>query len=100
MNKIINGKSYDTKTATLLASYQYLNEICDNYFREGLYQSSQDEYFLYCKGGSTSPYSEIFDGAFTDGCRITALTPSQAKTWAKEKSKNDYDKIFGEMDKG
>lgn len=56
MKKIICKKEYDTETATLIKKY-----TCGAYgdpagYEETLFQTPAGLYFLYVRGGETSPY--------------------------------------------
>lgn len=58
MKKIICKREYDTQTATLIKAY-YVGKIGDPAgYEETLYQTPEGLYFLYVRGGETSPYPE------------------------------------------
>ena len=56
MKKIICKKEYDTETATLVKKYtnSYFGDPAG--YEENLYQTPGGLYFLYVRGGETSPY--------------------------------------------
>lgn len=56
MNKIICKKEYDTETATLIKKYTngYYGDPAG--YEEILFQTPAGLYFLYVRGGETSPY--------------------------------------------
>lgn len=56
MKKIINKREYDTETATLVAKSTYGNYGDPTGYEEVLYQTPEGLYFLYVRGGETSPY--------------------------------------------
>ncbi len=56
MKKIICKKEYDTDTAELIKKYTYGTFGNPAGFEEILYQTPSGLYFLYVKGGATSPY--------------------------------------------
>lgn len=102
MKKIINQRKYDTDTAKALATYETDLAIKNNaYYAATLYRKRNGEYFLYGKGNAGSPYSEMVDGAFIPGEKITPLTVTQAKSWAQDRTDADtYEAIFGPVDEG
>lgn len=56
MKKIINKKTYDTETAKLVCTYEY---VCGKDFRrvkETLYRKKTGEFFLHGIGGPSSKY--------------------------------------------
>lgn len=86
MKKIINGKKYDTKTATLLASCQYSHPFDFNHYIEELYQKKTGEFFLHGQGGSHSKYCELYGGtnSWNGGSKIIPFTRDEAKKWAEK----------------
>ena len=56
MKKIICKKEYDTDTARLIKKYTYGNYGDPSGYEETLYESQGGLYFLYVKGGESSPY--------------------------------------------
>lgn len=85
---IINGKRYNTQTATKLASYG--NNLGDNDFRylsEALYKTPKGEYFLSGAGGANTKYSISEGNTRWNGSRIDVLTPDQARAWLEEHQK-------------
>lgn len=99
MNKIINYKKYDTKTARALIEKS-------NGFRRGdgpdihetLYQKKTNEFFLYVEGGGLTEYAQIID--YYDivmGEKIIPLTEEKAKKWVMDNfSADTYEKLFDE----
>jgi len=57
MKKIINGKKYDTETATKLGEdcRGYRGDI--DFWSEELYRKKTGEFFLYGEGGARSQYN-------------------------------------------
>lgn len=84
MKRIINGKLYNTRTATELGSYW--NHLPSNDFRhleETLYRSPKGALFLAGSGGPMTEYAEG-DGNTTWGSsRIIPLTIEEAFEWAE-----------------
>jgi len=56
MKKIICKREYDTETATLIRKYTYSFLGDPAGFEENLFQTPGGLYFLYVRGGETSPY--------------------------------------------
>ena len=97
MNKIINGKRYNTETAKALASYSYSNRMDFHFFEETLYQKSTGEFFLYGIGGAASKYARsIEQNTWAGGEKIMPLSVDNARAWAEKYLTGDeYEEIFG-----
>lgn len=98
MKKIIEGKVYNTETATRVGEWS--NEYYCNDFRfvsEELYKKKNGEFFLYGEGGAMSIYAEPEgNNSWTGGSAINPLTPKEAYDWTMEKlSASEFEKIFG-----
>lgn len=101
MKQIINGKKYDTDTATLIGDYWNGCGSSDfNYISEELYQKKTGEYFLYACGGALTSYSvQVSTSTASGGSHIIPLTEAEAKNWAAEHiSVDDYEALFGEVE--
>ena len=100
MKRIINGKLYDTDTATIIGqdSFGYTNDF--NHWKETLYVKKTGEYFLLGEGGANSLYREaITFRTWTSSRKIIPISLSQAKEWTEaHMSANDYINAFGEVD--
>lgn len=98
MKKIIDGKLYNTDTATRLADWDngYGGGDLD-YCEETLYRTKKGAYFLYGCGGARSSYSRYYgDGNSSSGEDISVFTEEEAKEWALEHASADtYEEIFG-----
>jgi hypothetical protein len=100
MKKIINGKVYDTSTATQRASYNNGLYGDFGYLSETLYLKKTGEFFLHGEGGPMTRYARS-DGqnSWTGGERIEPLTYAAAKEWAEEHlTASEYESIFGEVE--
>lgn len=105
MKKIINGKKYDTETATRIGEWRS-NYICGDfsYCSEELYQKKTGECFLYVVAPprsrsvrliSTDPYTCSYIG----GKGIKPLTVDEAKEWVENHLDADtYESVFGECE--
>jgi len=78
MRKIINKKTYDTKTAKLLG-VKYAGEFGDpDGYEEQLFITKNKDYFMYGVGGPDSKYKKP---------AIALLTDKEAEDWTKENIK-------------
>lgn len=101
MKKIINGKRYDTETATRLGEYwNGLSRRDFGFMEETLYRKKTGEYFLYGEGGPASRYSRaVGQNSWSGGERIMPMTIQEAKEWAEKHLDGDeYESIFGEVE--
>ena len=100
MKKIINGKLYNTQSATMLVSYG--NRCLPNdfhYVEENLYRKASGEFFLYVCGGAMSIYAEHFETGSRGSERIIPMTVDEAREWAEAYADADkYMEIFGEVE--
>lgn len=88
MKQIINGKTYNTETATRLCdvSASGCNSSDFEWWSETLYQAAKGAYFLHGKGGGLSRYAVTYsDGARTSGARLEAFTRDEAIEWAERR---------------
>ncbi len=97
MKKIINGKLYDTATATLIGSDQYSNPGDFDYWCEILYRKKNGEYFLCGEGGARSQYSRQTGlNEWSGGETIIPMDVIEAKEWAESHLDADaYINAFG-----
>ena len=98
MRKIIDRKTYDTKTATCVGWWcNDFDQTDFNYLEETLYRKRTGEYFLFGLGGGLTEYAEFYNGANMRGTKIIPLTYEDARTWAEEKLDGDeYIDEFGD----
>lgn len=98
MNKVINGKRYNTETAKEMGKTgeYYHNDI--NSWEETLYRTKSGQYFIYGEGGANTRYAEPAQlGNWVSGEQIIPISEDKAKEWVNEYlSGEDYDRIFGE----
>lgn len=97
MQKIINGKKYDTETAEKLGTHcYYFGEYRDETFTiESLYLKDNGEFFLYGTSGSMGKYPK--DSLFerVSGEIIKPFTQEEAKQWTECLCGKTYQDIFG-----
>lgn len=100
MKKIINGKVYNTETATMLAYWDngYLvNDV--NRVEKVLYRTKRLRYFLYIMGGPATCYAKRKGTNWCAGYEIVALDAKQARAWGEKYMDVDsYIKEFGEVE--
>ena len=98
MKKIIDGRMYNTETATELGNFwNGLSARNFRYLSETLYRKKNGEFFLYGEGGAMTKYSQLFGNMSCGGEEIIPLTDEQAKHWAEKKlDADEYIEIFGE----
>ena len=100
MKKIINGKKYNTETATEIAAWSNNVSTSDfGYCYEALYLKRTGEYFLFGEGGPMSKYAESCGDCIGWGESIIPLSVSAAKRWAERRLDGDeYERIFGDVE--
>lgn len=86
MKKTINGKTYNTETAELLAEYwNGLSSTDFGYCSEDLYRTKKGSYFLHGCGGPMSKYAESMgNSSWSGGSNIVPLSETEALTWCEE----------------
>ena len=94
MKQIIDGKIYNTETATFLG-----RDYDGDGFRaydESLYRTPRGRYFLAGEGGPMTKYA-VSTGlnSWSGSKKIIALSEEEARQWAEEHmSTDDYLKFF------
>ena len=102
MKKIIDGKVYNTETATLLGEWDngYMGNDF-NFAAEDLYITKKGQYFLHCQGGANSSYSEACGNSRAYGHQFILLDEDEAKEWAENKlTADEVITLFGEVEEG
>ena len=97
MNKVINGKRYDTEKAELVGNWTNGHRYGEfQYECEELYRKKTGEFFLYGSGGPMSSYAvPSGNNNWTGSSEITPLTIDEAKKWVeKNLDADDYEKYF------
>lgn len=100
MRKIINGKKYDTETASLICDYANVQNRTHFYsYSETLYQKKTGEFFIYVEGGPACPYSESGRGFACGSAKITPISENEAQKFVEEHGSVEmYEKIWGEVE--
>jgi hypothetical protein len=87
MIRIINGKRYNTETATQIADWDNGLPTSDfGWCEETLYRTEKGNFFLVGEGGGMSKYAESVEGgkARSSGKDLIPLTPEQARAWLEQ----------------
>lgn len=87
MVKIINGKRYNTKTATEVAERSHGNASDFQHFQESLYLSPNGQWFVAGEGGAMSHYSvSAGQNCSGGGSDLRLLTPNEAQEWLENEN--------------
>jgi hypothetical protein len=81
MNKVIDGYTYDTETATRLAVYGERLRLAKDY-SEVLYQTTNGRFFLHCRRNGLSKYGWRFKSQRVSYEKLWALSRAEAFEWA------------------
>lgn len=97
MKAIINGKTYNTATATQIGSYDNGLSYSDfDYFREALYRKRNGEFFLVGEGHARTKYARNYGDCWGYGSRAIPISTGTAKLWLETYGDHDeYAAIFG-----
>lgn len=101
LKKIIGGKSYNTETATVVATWETTSSPDYELIWEFLYQTRNGAFFLVGEGMANTPYGAVLPDC-NDRIRghvLLPLTESQVKCWLEMRELHDeYQEIFGEQE--
>lgn len=91
MKKIIDGKVYNTKTATCVADE---NKSLQNFYStsEALYVTKSGAWFLYGESSAGGNYSHWSGNSCGYGEDIRVLTVEEVLAWAEQADIGDDDK--------
>jgi hypothetical protein len=97
MNKIINGRRYDTERAKKVAEWYNGQYGSFHYVGEQLFRKQTGEFFLYGEGGPMTKYAKaIGQNEWSGGERIMPLSLEDAQKWAEDHlDADEYEEIFG-----
>ena len=101
MNKIINGKRYDTEKAKEVGTWEASTDPgALNYCCETLYRKRTGEFFLHGEGGPRTMYADFrADGSIAWGEQLRPMAYEVAAQWAEEHLTADqYEAVFGPVD--
>ena len=94
MKKVINGKRYDTYTATELARTSYISECDQTFHEEQLYLKRTGEYFLCTQVSKLINFENLSDDMINPEKKIFPFTLDEAKDWVKNHVNYKYDELF------
>jgi hypothetical protein len=88
MQRVIDGKLYDTDEAERIATWKNGDDPGDfRYCSERLYKTDNGRYFIYGKGGAMSSYAKSAgNNATTGSSAIRPISESDALEWCERKS--------------
>lgn len=97
MNKVINGKRYDTDKAERIgetANGTYPGDL--DYYCETLYRKRTKEHFLHIEGGARSQVARRDISGWVGGSVIEPVSFDDAKKWAEcNLDADEYEVAFG-----
>ena len=100
MEKVINGKRYDTETAEQIAAASYSHYGDSQYWCEWLYRTKKGDWFLVGEGSAMSRYSRaVGQNEVGGGSAIIPLTRGKALTWldAHAPASEAYEEYFANV---
>lgn len=99
MKQIINGKMYNTETATEIAT-RFNGCTGWEYLEETLYRKKNGEFFLCGSGGPMTEYVvQCGDNSYTGSTIIKPFSISEAQKWTEEYASADtYIEFFGDVE--
>ena len=100
MRKVIEGKRYDTETATKVADDSYSNYGDLQYWSEEIYRTKRGNWFLYGEGGAMSKYAQaIGQNEVGGGSAIIPLTGGEALAWLEAHTEDSeaYEEYFTDI---
>lgn len=102
VRKIIDGRAYDTDTATEVGSRDNGLEWADLAHEcETLYRKRTGEYFVHGEGGPRTRYARRGEVGWSGGEAITPVSYDEARGWAEGcLDAGAYEREFGEASEG
>jgi hypothetical protein len=86
MQKLIDGKLYDTESAEQVATWNNGQHGDFKFCAEELYRTENGRWFLYGEGGPMSPYTSPVPGGGVSGSSdLRALSEDDAFQWLHDK---------------
>ena len=84
VKKIINGKIYNTDTATFIGNHQHSNRGDFHFEDTDLYRTPKGAFFVQGTGGAYSRWSKpCGSNGMSGGHGIQAMTPTEALEWCE-----------------
>jgi hypothetical protein len=99
MKRIIAGRTYDTETARLITEYSHGYPGDTSYYRERLYSTPRNAFYLTCHGGVRSHYAYGYrDGQLRAGDDIIPLTDEEVLRWLEDHERTqEIEDLFGKQ---
>jgi hypothetical protein len=98
--KVIEGRAYDTETATFLAEASgggYSNDF--SHWEELLYRTPRGRLFVAGSGGPMSRYARSIDqNSWSGGSDLRPLSDAEARQWVETNSNEEFEDVFGEAE--
>lgn len=84
MKAIIDGKRYDTETATCIGKDSYSSRGDFQWWEESLFETKSGVFFLAGEGGARSSWAERRgQNEWGGGSGIRPMTKAEARAWAE-----------------
>lgn len=102
MRRIIEGKVYDTETATEVAEVSGLHEGPSDFSYDNthLYRSPRGRWFVSGHGGPTSRWARRVGTSYTGGDGIEVLDDWEAQCLIERNAPERFVEFFGEPEEG
>ena len=85
MKQVIDGKTYNTETATEIHNHNNgLGKGDFRYLDESLYKTPKGRFFLAGEGGAMTRYAKSYGNTSTGGSGIQAVDHDLALMWCEE----------------
>ena len=84
MKRIIQGKIYNTDTATRIGNRQHSNRGDFHYEDTDLYRTPKGAFFISGEGGALSRWSEPCGNGMSGGHGIQAMSATEALAWCED----------------
>ena len=92
MRRIINGKRYDTETATMVAdvgSSGYISRTDFRYDNSKLYRTAKGRWFIAGSGGPMSRWAQSVGNGRTSGSGILPIGESDAREMLENRGETE-----------
>lgn len=87
MKKIINGKRYDTATASLVYETSNVGQVSRTDFKayvERLYRTPRGKWFVHGEGGALTRWATKLQNGRTGGEGILPVDSDEAREWLEQ----------------
>ena len=99
MKKVIDGKVYNTETATKIGCYWNGYSTRDFHYEElTLYKTNKGNFFVAGESGALGCFAKSIGNGSTGGDGLFALTKEEALDWAERYlDAEDYEEYFSDL---